>query len=83
MTDVPEKQTEDFEAALSRLEEIVAKMEGGGLSLDETMTCFTEGIKRVEALAAMLAEARETVMKLVPDGEGGLTEQPFEEEEGS
>jgi exodeoxyribonuclease VII small subunit len=80
MADVPEKVTEDFEAALSRLEEIVAKMESGGLSLDETMTCFSEGMKRVDALTAMLAEARETVMKLVPDGDGGVVEQPFDEE---
>ena len=81
MAGKPERQTEDFETALSRLEEIVAKIEGGGLTLNETMECFTEGMKRVDALSAMLAEARKTVMKLVPDGEGGMTEQPFEEED--
>ena len=37
---------ESFESLLDRLEEIVGKMENGGLSLDESMTLYEEGIKK-------------------------------------
>ena len=73
------KETPDFETILARLEEIVEKMESGGLTLAETIACFEEATAHVGTLTAMLAEAREKVLKLVPDGAGRT--EPFEEED--
>ena len=56
---------ESFETVLKRLEEIVEKMESGGLSLEESMALYEEGIEKSEKLNAMLSEARDRVMKLV------------------
>jgi exodeoxyribonuclease VII small subunit len=54
-----------FEKSLERLEEIVAKMESGELSLDEAMGCYEEGIKLSRFCYAKLAEAEKKIEKLV------------------
>jgi exodeoxyribonuclease VII small subunit len=72
---------EQFEAVLKRLEEIVEKMESGGLSLEESMALYEEGIKKSEKLNAMLSEARDRVMKLVTDKDGTPSLELFEGEE--
>jgi len=71
---------DDFEALLRRLEEIVEKMDGGGLSLEESMKLYEEGIRNSDRLTAMLAEARDRVMKLVTDRNGKVTLDLFDHE---
>ena len=73
-------ETNDFEALLRRLEEIVGKMDGGGLSLEESMKLYEEGIRNSDRLTAMLAEARDRVMKLVTDRNGKVTLDLFDHE---
>ena len=73
-----EKEKENFEAVLKRLEEIVGKMESGGLSLEESMELYEEGVKKSEKLNAMLSEARDRVMKLVTDKNGNPSLDLFE-----
>jgi exodeoxyribonuclease VII small subunit len=73
-------ETNDFEALLRRLEEIVGKMDGGGLSLEESMKLYEEGIRDSDRLTAMLAEARDRVMKLVTDRNGKVTFDLFDHE---
>ena len=51
-----------FETTLKRLEEIVEKMESGGLGLEESMKLYEEGIKKIDMLTSMLAETRDKVM---------------------
>jgi len=76
-------KTERFEDLLARLEEIVAKMEGGGLSLDESLALYEEGVAKSKHLNEMLSAAREKVMKLVGNGEGGPALEPFEDGDAS
>ncbi len=73
-----EKEKENFEAVLKRLEEIVEKMDSGGLSLEESMELYEEGVKKSEKLNAMLSEARDRVMKLVTDKNGNPSLDLFE-----
>jgi len=75
------EEKESFEALLKRLEEIVGKMESGGLGLEESMSLYEEGIKKAEKLNEMLAEARDRVMKLVTDKNGNPALELFEEKE--
>ena len=70
-----------FETTLKRLEEIVEKMESGGLGLEESMKLYEEGIKKIDMLTSMLAETRDKVMKLVTDSEGESSLEVFERED--
>jgi exodeoxyribonuclease VII small subunit len=72
------EKTEDFETLLKRLEEIVGKMDGGGLSLEDSMKLYEEGVQNSDRLTAMLAESRNRVMKLVADRNGNDALEPFE-----
>jgi exodeoxyribonuclease VII small subunit len=54
-----------FEKKLTRLEEIVQKMESGELSLDDSLKLFEEGVKLSRDCNKELAEAEQKVQKLV------------------
>ena len=74
------KDSGDFETLLKRLEETVQMMDGGGLSLEESMKLYEEGIKNADKLTALLSEARNRVMKLVVDKDGNPALDLFEQE---
>jgi exodeoxyribonuclease VII small subunit len=76
---MPKSDKNNFESLLKRLEEIVEKMDSGGLSLEEYLALYEEGMKKADTLTAMLSEAREKVMKLVVDKNGKASLEPFEE----
>lgn len=68
-----------FEDNLSRLEEIVRKMESGDLSLEDSLKAFEEGIKLSRLCAKKLDEAERRVEVLLKQ-EGELATEPFPEE---
>ena len=72
---------EKFETALKKLEEVVRKLEGGELSLDESLKAFEEGVKLSRFLAKKLNEAERKVEILLAD-EKGMTTEPFAGEAG-
>lgn len=66
-----------FEAALARLEEIVARLEAGELDLEAALAAFEEGVALTRRCAAQLEAAERRVEVLVREG-AGWSEQPFE-----
>jgi exodeoxyribonuclease VII small subunit len=70
---------EKFETAMKRLEEIVAKMEGGEPGLEESLKLFEEGIKLSRVLNKRLEEAERKVEMLVRDESGELKTEPFDD----
>ena len=71
-----------FEDGLKRLEEIVAKLESGNLSLDDSLKLFEEGVKLVRFCNERLAEAQQKVELLTKDQAGNVIgSQPFDSEE--
>ncbi len=54
-----------FEQALSRLEEIVRKLESGEVSLDESIEIYQEGILLSKQCSDMLQEAEGKVLSIV------------------
>ena len=68
-----------FETAMKRLEEIVAKMEGGEPGLEESLVLFEEGIKLSRVLNKRLEDAERKVEMLVRDESGTLKTEPFED----
>ena len=70
-----------FEDGLKRLEEIVAKLESGNLSLDDSLKLFEEGVKLVRFCNERLAEAQQKVELLTKDQAGNVIgSQPFDSE---
>ena len=68
----------NFEKDLKSLEEIVTKLEGDEVSLDEAMTLFEEGVKISRLCAKKLDEAEHKIERLTKDKEGRLKAEPFE-----
>ena len=57
-----------FEDNLKRLEELVAKMESGELSLDDMIKAFEEGRKLVGDCQNDLESIRQRIEKVTKDG---------------
>lgn len=56
-----------FETALKKLEEIVAKLEGGEVGLDEAMELYLAGVETLKNCEKLLAEAEHKVEILLKD----------------
>ncbi|HET9752373.1 MAG TPA: exodeoxyribonuclease VII small subunit, partial [Myxococcales bacterium] len=54
-----------YEDLLQRLSRVVERLEGGGLSLEESIAAFEEGIRLARASAAKLEEAERKVEVLL------------------
>ena len=67
-----------FEHSLARLEELVEKLEVGGLSLEESLMVFEEGKKLEKKCQELLDKAQKRVDILMKEG-GSLKTEQFEE----
>lgn len=61
-----------FEDALSRLENVVRKMEDGRLPLEETLELFAEGIELSKICNRHLEDAEQRISILVSDDRDGM-----------
>ena len=66
-----------FEAAVSRLEEIVSLLEKGNTSLDESLKLYEEGVSLVRYCNSKLDNAEQQIKMLVSDDKGELIEKDF------
>jgi exodeoxyribonuclease VII small subunit len=55
----------DFEKKLTRLEELVGKMEAGDLSLEDSLKFFEEGVKLSRECNTQLTQAEQKVKVLM------------------
>ena len=69
----------DFEHSLDELEQLVARMEGGELSLDESLTSFERGIGLYRHCQQSLQQAEQRVRQLL-DPDAPDHAEPFEPE---
>lgn len=75
-----EKSTEKemtFESAMSRLEEIVNKLEGGKVTLDESLKLYEEGISLVRLCSDRLDKAEQKIKIVKTDLDGNYQEESF------
>ena len=70
-----------FEQAMTRLEEIVSQLENGEHTLEDALSLYEEGVKRMKQCVSMLDRAEQKVRKLRTDENGELSEVPFVPEE--
>ena len=71
----------DFEASMTRREEIVSQLEQGDAPLEQAMTLFEEGAKLLRECTKQLDQAEQKVSLLTADENGQPVEQPFAGEE--
>jgi exodeoxyribonuclease VII small subunit len=74
-----------FEQALEQLEALVARLEGGGQSLEDALRAFEDGVRLVRLCSERLRAAEVRVRELVegPDGplERSLVPEPTDDED--
>jgi len=76
------KKEKTFEEALRELEEIVNRLEGGDLPLEEALQLFEEGVRLSRSCHTKLDEAQRRVEIVLKDESGKVTAHPFEGTEG-
>ena len=69
---------QNFEKAMTELEELVAKLEKGGLSLNDSLTFFEKGVKLARYLRGELEKAEKKTEILLKDEQGEIKAKPFE-----
>jgi len=74
-----ELKVKDFESALKSLEEIVAQLEAGDLTLDRALELFEEGIRVSRFCSSKLDEAERKVEILIKSADGTVKEITFSE----
>ena len=70
-----------FEEAISRLEDAVRLLEGGALSLDESIDKYEEALKYVKICNEMLEKAEQKVKILTEGADGMISDRPFIKDE--
>tara|TARA_E500000075_G_scaffold63267_1_gene56900 strand:- start:9 stop:248 length:240 start_codon:yes stop_codon:yes gene_type:complete len=66
----------DFEQQLTNLESLVTSLEGGDLTLEESLNSFEEGVKIARECQRALQSAEQRVELLMKQGDEIVT-QPF------
>ena len=70
----------EFEAALKKLEAIVANLENGELSLEQALKAYEEGVKMADVCTKRLSEAQKRVEVLVKTNAGKFKTEVFDDE---
>lgn len=71
---------EKFEASLKKLEESVARLESGELSLEDSLKVFEEGIKHSAICSRKLNEAQKKVEILLKQKDGSFLRDDFSQD---
>ena len=66
-----------FEESLTKLEEIVAQLERGDLSLEDSVKLFEDGTRLSSECRKQLEEAEGKVELLVKQRDGSMKREPF------
>ena len=72
---------EKFETVLKKLEDVVRRLEGGELSLDESLKAFEEGVRYANFCTRKLDEAESRVEVLLKQKDGSFVKKEFRPEE--
>jgi len=76
---MPEKKS--FEKSLDELEKIVEALEGGELTLEDSIRKYEAGVKLLKECYQYLEKTEKRIQKLVKKEDGSFSLEPFKEEE--
>lgn len=68
---------QNFEQSLKQLENIVAQLERGDISLEESIKLFEEGTKLADQCKQQLVEAEGKIEILIKQRNGAMKREPF------
>lgn len=71
----------NFEEAIAGLEAQVRRLEGGNMTLDESITAFEEAVKLVKICNERLENAERRVRILVEGADGTVSDAAFDSED--
>ncbi|MFH1829666.1 MAG: exodeoxyribonuclease VII small subunit [Pseudomonadota bacterium] len=71
-------QKRTFETAMEDLEGVVRQLEGGSLTLDDSLAAFEKGINLARECEIKLTEAKGKIEKLITDSQGNIKTETFE-----
>ena len=74
----PDPASLGFEEAIERLQAIVEELEGGSLSLEESIARYEEGVKLSRRLTQTLDEAEKRIERLAEGAAGEPVTEPME-----
>ena len=77
------KKKQSFEESIAQLEDVVGKMEGGEIPLDECIDLYEKGVKLADFCAKELDTAEKRIEKLQKKSDGEFETTPFDEEPDS
>jgi len=77
------KKKQSFEESIAQLEDVVGKMEGGEIPLDECINLYEKGVKLAGFCAKELDEAEKRIEKLQKKSDGEFETTPFDGEPDS
>ena len=66
-----------YEESISRIEEIISKMESGRMPLDESIQYFQEGLKLLSDCKDMLDKYEKAITIATGEKDGEITEENF------
>ena len=72
----PDIAAMNFEDALAELEQIVRRLEGGQVKLDEAILSYERGAQLKRHCERKLNEAQQRVDRIVIGGDGAITTEP-------
>ena len=75
------EQSKTIEQSVSRLEEIVKRMERGDVPLEEALSLFEEGTGLVASCSRLLDEAELKVVQMTKGADGNPEERDFSDED--
>lgn len=73
-----QKQKQSFEEAMNELEGLVRSLEGGELSLDDSLAAYERAVSLVKYCNTALEEAEHRVRILTEGQDGTVTDRPFD-----
>jgi exodeoxyribonuclease VII small subunit len=74
---------EPYDALVARLEKVVAELEGGELTLEQSIEKFAEGVALSRDASRKLDEAERRVETLLRAEDGSVASRPLEDGEGT
>jgi len=78
---IPMSEKESFETSLEALEKIVQRLEGGGVSLEESIKLFEQGRRHAQVCSTKLNEVERRIQVLLQDEQGRTVLRDLPEEE--
>jgi exodeoxyribonuclease VII small subunit len=76
--DLAAGETPTFETMMERLQGLVARLEDGNLTLEDSIRSFEEGMDLVRRCTEVLNQAEERIRKLTRDARGAPQESPLQ-----